>query len=145
MIQILVHLKMSQRLLKLFSRLGFCFLGFFFNSCFFLLFCLNAYLFLMFQIIDLFPSSSPSLLVPYRFFFISLSEGGVSFISSFMFLLYSVSSLSILIKVFWTLHLMGWLSPFHLVLFLGFCSVLTFGPYFFVSSIWQPPLCLCLY
>ena len=37
--------------------------------------------------------------------------------------------------VFWTLHLMGWLSLFHLVLFLGFCSVLSFEPYFFVSLI----------
>ena len=28
--------------------------------------------------------------------------------------------------------------------FLGFCSVLSFGPYFFASSIWQPP-CICFY
>ena len=27
--------------------------------------------------------------------------------------------------------------------FLGFCSILSFGPYFFVSLIWQPP-CVCV-
>ena len=43
------------------------------------------------------------------------------------------------------LNLIDCLSPFCLVLFLGFCSVLSFGPYFFVSSIWQPPcVCFCV-
>ena len=37
------------------------------------------------------------------------------------------------------------LSPFCSVLFLEFCSVLSFGPYFFVSSFWQPPcVCFCV-
>ena len=45
--------------------------------------------------------------------------------------------------MFFTLHLTGCLSPFHLVLFLEFCSVLSFGPFFFVSSLWQP-LCVCV-
>ena len=30
-------------------------------------------------------------------------------------------------------------------LFLGFCSVLSFGQYFFVSSIWQPPVFISVY
>ena len=34
---------------------------------------------------------------------------------------------------FWTLHQIDWLSPHRLALFLEFCSVLSFGPYFFVS------------
>ena len=36
------------------------------------------------------------------------------------------------------------LSPFCLVSFLEFWSVLWFGPCFFVSSFWQPP-CVCFY
>ena len=45
----------------------------------------------------------------------------------------------------WTLQLIGWLSPFCLLLFLEFWSVLSFGVYFFVSSIWQPPcVCFCV-
>ena len=36
------------------------------------------------------------------------------------------------------------LISFCLVLFLEFCSVLLFGPCFFVSSFWQPP-CVCCY
>ena len=47
--------------------------------------------------------------------------------------------------VFWTLHLMGCLSPFQLVLFLEICSVLSFEPYFFAFSIWWPPcVCFCV-
>ena len=38
------------------------------------------------------------------------------------------------LPVFWTLHLIGCLSPHHLVLFLEFLSVLSFVPYFFVST-----------
>ena len=109
---------------------------------FFILFWLIVYFFLMFQIIDLNPSFLPFLLVPCRFFFISLS---VASISSLILLSYSVSSLSILISSVLTPHLIGWLSPFHLVLFLEFSSVLSFEPYFFVSSIWQPPsVCFCV-
>ena len=88
---------------------------------------------------------TPPLMVPCRFFFISLR---VNFISSFMLLLYSVSSLSILIlwaslsdAVFWTLHLIGWLFLFHIVIFLGglFCSFI--WTVFLVSLIY---LCLFL-
>ena len=40
------------------------------------------------------------------------------------------------LPVFWTLHLIGWLSLHHLVVFfLEFQSVLSFGPYFFVSTL----------
>ena len=47
--------------------------------------------------------------------------------------------------VFWTVHLRGCLFPFHLVIFLEFCSVLSFGPYFFVSLFWKPPyVCFCV-
>ena len=125
----------------------------FLNSFFFLLFWLNAYVFLTFQIIDLALALSPSLLVPCRFFFISLS---VTFISAWVFFIllpYLMSSLSILFElcttVVWTLHLISnlsdCLSPFWLVLLLEFCSFLSFGPYFFVSSIWQPPhVCFCV-
>ena len=35
------------------------------------------------------------------------------------------------LPVVWTLHLICWLSLHHLVLFLKFWSVLSFGPYFF--------------
>ena len=44
--------------------------------------------------------------------------------------------------MFCSLYLIGCLSPVHLGFFLGFCSILSFGPYFFVSLIWQPP---CVY
>ena len=37
------------------------------------------------------------------------------------------------LPVFWTLHLIGWLYLHHLVLFLELWSLLSFGPYFFVS------------
>ena len=67
MIQMLVHLEMSQGLLILSSYI-------FLNSFFFLLFWLNAYFFLMFHIVDLTPASSPPLMVPCRIFFISLSN-----------------------------------------------------------------------
>ena len=36
------------------------------------------------------------------------------------------------------------MSPFCSVIFLGFCSVLSFGSCFFVFSFWQPP-CVCFY
>ena len=61
-----------------------------------------------------------------------------------MLLRSSLSSLSILITSFWTLHLIDCLSPFCLVLFLKFWSLLSFGPCFFVFSFWQPP-CICFH
>ena len=73
--------------------------------------------------------SFPSLLVPCIFFFISLC---VAFTSSSILCPYSIISVSILITMFWTLHLIGCLCPRHLVLSLDFWSVFSFGPYFFV-------------
>ena len=93
----------------------------------------------MFQIIFDSRLHPPPLLVPCKFFFISLN---ITFTFSCFFsmlLKYQWVPSASWSPVFWTLHLIGWLSPFHLVLFLGFCSVLSSGPYFFVSSIWQPP------
>ena len=77
--------------------------------------------------------SFPSLLVPCIFFFISLC---VAFTSSSILCPYSIISVSILITMFWTLHLIGCLCPRHLVLSLDFWSVFSFGPYFFVSVHW---------
>ena len=74
--------------------------------------------------------SFPSLLVPCIFFFISLC---IAFISSFCDWIQSFLRASWL-PVFWTLHLIGCLSPYHLVLFLEFWSVLSFGSYFFVLA-----------
>ena len=111
MIQMLTLLEMFQSLL--------------FSPCFFKIFFLNfvlvVYFYFMFQIIDLNPSF-PSLLVPCGFFFISLS---VAFISSFMLLPYSMSSLSILItsvldSASERLAIYISLSPFSRVLFCSF-------------------------
>ena len=62
-----------------------------------------------------------------------------------MLLTYSMSALSILIT-----SVLNFVSD-RLVIsisfnsFLKFCSVLSIGPYFFVSSIWQPPcVCFCI-
>ena len=44
--------------------------------------------------------------------------------------------------MFWTLHLVDCLCPFHFIILLEFCSVLSFGPCFFVASPWLP-LCVC--
>ena len=46
---------------------------------------------------------------------------------------YSTNGASCL-PVFWTLHLIGWLSLHHLVLLLELWSVISFGPYFFVLA-----------
>ena len=72
------------------------------------------------------PVSFP--LVPCTFSFISLCT---AFTSSSIFL-YSIIFVSIWLPVFWTLHLIGWLSFCHFILFLEFWSVLSFGPYVFV-------------
>ena len=63
MIWMLECLKMSWRFLSLLM---------FLNCCFFLLFWLNVYFFLLLQIVDLSPSLLSSLLVPCAFSFISL-------------------------------------------------------------------------
>ena len=79
-----------------------------------------------------------------KFFFISISVSSVSNWIFLMLLTSSLSFLSILKLVFWTLHLIDCLSPFRFILFLEVWSVHSFGPYFFVSSFWQPP-CVCFY
>ena len=69
------------------------------------------------------------MLVPCVFFFISLC---IAFTFSSILWPYSTISVSILItryRVFWTLHLISWLSLHCSVLFLDFWSVLSFGPY----------------
>ena len=84
MIQMLAHLEMSQSVLILPL--------FFLNSCFCFLFWLNVYFFVMFLIIDLNPGSFPSFSGDFSLFHLLY----VTFISSFMFLLYC-GFLSILI------------------------------------------------
>ena len=109
-----------------------------------MLFWLNAYFFLMFQIVDLILALFPPQLVPCRFFFISLS---VTFVSPWVF--YVVVVLSEFLEhpdhqcfelcIWWVGYL------FCLVFFLGVCSVLSFGPCFLVSSIGQPScVCVCV-
>ena len=102
----------------------------FLSSCFFILHLLDVYFSLLFQIVDLNPVSFPSLLVFCIFFFISLF---IAFTSSSILRPYSFLW-AFWLLVFWTLHLIGWLSPRCLVLFLEFWSVLSFRPYFFVPS-----------
>ena len=135
-IQMLALLEMSRSCLKFL---------FFKNSCFFILFQLNVYFFLLLQIVDLSPSFLPfivGLLVPCIFFFISLC---IAFTSPFILQPYSIISVSILITSVLNsasdrLAISFLLSFF----FLEFWSVLSFGTYFFVSSIWQPP-CVFVY
>ena len=122
MIRMLECLKLSQRFLSLSS--------FFLNSWFFILFWLNVYFFLSFQTIDLSPS------------FLPFTVG-----SLYIFLYFTLYSLHFFchhtqpflwaswLPVFWTVYLIGWLSLHHLVVFfLELWSVLSFGPYFFLSG-----------
>ena len=120
-IWLLGHLKLSQPFPRLSS---------FFE--FFLLYSiLFGYLFLPFVPNHWFESWFPSFqLVPYIFCFISLWVAFISF--SFCDWAQSVLWASRL-PVFWILHVIGWTSPHHLALFLEFWSVLSFGPYFFLS------------
>ena len=75
------------------------------------------------------PVSYPSLLGPCTFSFISLCMSILlSFCDQTQSFLWAFW-----LSVFWTLHLICCLSPPWLVLFLEFWSVLSFGPYFFVS------------
>ena len=94
------------------------FLFFFFNSCFFFCsdwmfiysLCSNSLIWIL--------ASFPSVLVPCRFFFLLLS---VTFIFSPSCCCHTQWVLwASWWPVFWTLHLMGWLSLLHLALFLGF-------------------------
>ena len=71
------------------------------------------------------PVSFPSLLVPCTFSFISLFLPFCNHIQPILWASW--------LPVFWTLHLIGWLCLHCLVLFLEFWSLLSLGPYFFVS------------
>ena len=122
----LAHLEMSQSLLILTS---FFFAFFFLHSvlvdCLFLPYVPNCWF-------------EPWLhsLHCFLLIFTSLS---VAFISSLMILPYSISSLSILITSVLNSASDRLAISVLLSSFSGVCSVLSFGPYFFVSSIWQPP------
>ena len=131
----LIRLKFSQRLLTLSSLFGFTFL---------FSFCCSDW--------EAFPSSILPL-IPYKLFFISVS---IHFISDQLFFMFSMSFLVLSKFIYsspeFTEHLYNQcfelciyrLSPFCLVLFLKFCSVLSFGTCFFVFSFWQLP-CVRLY
>ena len=122
MIQMLKHSKLSRT-----NKLLLIFL----NSCFFICsswmvissFCSNMLIWVLICF--------PSLLFLCIFFFISLC---IAFTSSFIFCHTQSFLRASWLPVLWTLHLIGCVSPHHLVLFLEFCSVLSFGPYFFVSA-----------
>ena len=99
------------------------------NSCFFILFQLDVYFFLLLQIVDLSPSFLPFTVGSlYILFYFTL--GSLHFFLHFVTKLNWASWL----PMFWTPHQKGCLSPCHLALFLEFWSVLSFGPYFFVLS-----------
>ena len=114
-IQMLVHLEMAQRLLRLYF---FWILVSLFSPGWLFIYslCSKSLVWIL--------ASFPSLWVPCgtlpypeTHFSVSLN---VASISSLMLLAFSVSSLSILITSVLNLHLIGWLSLFCLVLFLGF-------------------------
>ena len=105
----MIHMLECLRLFQRFLSLSL----FFWILVFFILFWLNVYFFLLVQIIDLSPSFLPFTVDYLYFFFISLC---VAFIFSFILLPYSTNSV-IILTVFWTLHLIGWLSLHCLVVF----------------------------
>ena len=72
----------------------------------------------------------PSLLVPCIFFFISLF---IAFTFSSILWPYKLILSAARLPVFWTVHLIGWLSLHRLFLFLELDLFFHFGPYFFVS------------
>ena len=122
MIQMLERLKLSQRFLNLSSFFwilvpSFCSTWMFISS-------------FWSRLLIGVPASFPSLLIPYKFSFISFF---IAFTFSSILQPYSTISVSILITSILTLHLIGWLSLYHLVVFffLELWSVLSFEPYFF--------------
>ena len=123
-IWILESLKLSHRLLilSLFLWILFSYCS---DGCFFASLCSKSIWFSAF---------STLLLCPCKLFFTSISVSFVSDWILFIVLRSSLSSLSVLITVFWTLYLIDCLSTFCLVLFLEFCSVLSIRQYFFVFS-----------
>ena len=99
---------------------------------------LSVYFFFMFQIVDLNPGFLPfnvdSLC---GFFFISLR---VAFISSLICFHTQMTSLTILITIVLN-SAFDKLAIFHLVLFLEFCYVLSFGPFLCLLNL-APAPCL---
>ena len=77
------------------------------------------------------PVSFLSLLVPCISFFISLC---LAFTSSSILWHTQPFLWESWLSVFWTLHLIGWVSLHHLVAFFGALICFSFGPYFFVSA-----------
>ena len=106
----------------------------FLNSCFFILFQLNVYLSLLFWIVDLSSGFLPFTVGSLYIFLYSLF---IAFTFCSILWPCSIISVSILITSVLNSVLIGCLSLHRLVLFLEFWSVLSFGPYFFVSA---PPL-----
>ena len=114
MIQMLEHLKLSGRFLSLSSFYGILVSSFCFSQMFTFSFCSKLLIWVL--------VSFPSLLVPCIFCFISLLPLYCNLIQPFLWASW--------LPMFWTLHLIGWLSFHHLVLFWELWSVLTSGPYF---------------
>ena len=99
----------------------------FLNSCFFILFWLNVYFFLLVQTVDLSPSFLP-FAVPCIFSFTSFF---IAFTFSSILRPYSTISVSILITSVLNCEEIGWLSLHCLVVFfLELWSVLSFGLFF---------------
>ena len=90
----------------------------FLNSYLFILFWLDVSFFLLFQIIDLSPGFLP-FTVGSLYIFLYFTLHSLHFFLYFVSILKSFLWASWLL-VFWTLHLICWLSPPHLVLFLEF-------------------------
>lgn len=150
MMCIMVHLVLLQRSHKLFVFVGFCF--FFFSVRVFST-TLSSRLVIQLS------ASSHILLFPSSVFFIAVV---LFFISDWLFL-YFVSflfflSLCVSLTEFICFSLqfikhpynycfelyVGWIACLHLILFSGFCSVLSFGTFVCVSSFWLT-LCVCFY
>ena len=96
----------------------------FLNSCFFILFWLNVYFFLLFQIVDLSPSFLP-ITVGFLFIFLSLC---IAFTSSSVLCPYLTISVRILITSVLNSASGRLAVSSYLILFLEFFSVLSFGP-----------------
>ena len=118
--RMLVCLEMSQRLLSLSSLFWIIFLPAVLINCFFPSLCS--------KLLTWFSTSSPPLLVPCRFF-LYFTKCNLYFCLG---LFYAVAILSEFFEhpdtQFWTLHLIGCLSPFHLVLSWSFILFFYVGP-----------------
>ena len=159
MMQMLVHLNLSQRLFTLSS-----FLLILFSFC-----CLDwgFFSFFLSSKLLIWSSASSTLLIlcnefSFQLFHSLFLTGSLCFLSpfyfSYLFVEFMLSSSTLPISslrihitsvlnsepVFWTLNLVDWLSPFYLFLFLEFRCVLSFGVCFFVLLILAASLCLFL-